>query len=59
SHTDAGQESLRSNGAGFALSQSWSETGLLERQTLVNGGAASLTIWNGAIVTTCWTVWWE
>ncbi|WP_051616352.1 RHS repeat-associated core domain-containing protein [Lonsdalea quercina] len=40
SHTDAGQESLRSNGAGFALSQSWSETGLLERQALVNGGGS-------------------
>ncbi|MFP1902423.1 RHS repeat domain-containing protein [Lonsdalea quercina] len=40
SHTDAGQESLRSNGAGFALSQSWSETGQLERQALVNGGGS-------------------
>ncbi|MFP1839220.1 RHS repeat domain-containing protein [Lonsdalea quercina] len=40
SHTDAGQESLRSNGAGFALSQSWSETGLLERQALVNDGGS-------------------
>ncbi|MFP1787753.1 type IV secretion protein Rhs, partial [Lonsdalea quercina] len=38
--TDAGQESLRSNGAGFALSQSWSETGQLERQALVNGGGS-------------------
>ncbi|MFP1815585.1 hypothetical protein ACLEC2_07225 [Lonsdalea quercina] len=27
-------------GAGFALSQSWSETGLLERQALVNGGGS-------------------
>ncbi|MEE3645283.1 MULTISPECIES: RHS repeat-associated core domain-containing protein [unclassified Brenneria] len=34
SHTASGEEQYRSNGAGFALRQEWSPTGLLQRQAL-------------------------
>ncbi|MCL2891252.1 RHS repeat-associated core domain-containing protein [Brenneria tiliae] len=34
SHTGSGEEQRRSNGAGFALRQEWSPTGLLQRQAL-------------------------
>lgn len=37
SHTDNGDESLRSNGAGFALRHEWGETGLLRPSSGAGG----------------------